>query len=242
MDEHDSGQQADAGAPLALPYLSPWKPLRRLSLEGAAVLVCRGLALWAWVQVLQSLTYSVLMSVFAVIESPLSTFRLTGFASQLVLLPQLLIFAVAGAVLWFKANWLSDRMTRIIALDAPSPTPATLDAEATSLLRTPVEDAAPVLGILLTATGVFVLGGAIPELGRAFSAPLFARTTDNSGDWVSSIMGSPDLWPAIIKCAIGTWLMLGSRGVARLVLKLRKTDPKPEPASINSCDAIDGPL
>jgi len=241
--EHDSERQSsDTGVPSTLPYLSPWKPLRRLSLEGVAVVACRVLALWAGIQVLQYLTYSLFLSIVSVATSPWSSFRWSVFAPQFVLLPQLLVFAAAAAVLWFKAGWLSERITRLLPPDASPAGSGVAHEQSKPPVRSPAEDAAPLLAILLTVTGIFVLAEAVPELARAISAPLYLRGRDASQEWMGAVLGSQFFWPAIVKLAIGAWLLLGPGAIARLVLKLRKGDPHTRTPAVEPVEDADGPL
>ena len=242
MDDQEPDERAESSdvcGAAPLPYFSPLRPLRRLSLEGAAVVACRALALWAGIQVLEALSYSTLMGIIALATSPFRNLHFSDFASQLMLLPRLVAFGTAGAVLWFKAGWLSERITRFVPARAVSENAAPGE-DTTHLPRDPLGDAAPLLSILLMAAGAFVLADAMPELGRALSAPLYARGGDDTGGWLGSLLQSPDFWAAIIKCAIGAWLLLGSGGIARFVLKLRKGDQVP--AAVDPANKADGPL
>jgi hypothetical protein len=56
---------------------------------------------------------------------------------------------------------------------------------------------------------------------------------------VGSVFGHPFFWVSVVKCAIAAWLLLGSRGIAQVVLKLRKRDPEPVQMA---ADKAGGPL
>ncbi len=200
------------------------------------------LGVWAVIQVLQTLSYSLLMSIASVAMSSWSNLHISDFASQMVLVPQLLVYGVSGALLWFKAGWLSERITRPVPAAAIAASSAPVHEESKSPVCSPVEDAAPLLGILLIAAGVFVLAEAVPELARAVSAPLYVRARDDTREWTTVILESQFFFPAIIKCAIGAWLLLGNRGIARLVLKLRRDQPHAPLPATDPAESADGPL
>jgi hypothetical protein len=145
---------------------------------------------------------------------------------------------VLALLLWWKAEWLADRMIgREIEPVFPggrqeSPPGESTPGE-TRALPVSSAPAAPAGGeggspslaqsVALAAVGALVLSAGLPELFRSLFVAVFDRQRDFSA-WWRSIDWHGQLWAGVLKCALGFWLLLGSRGVARFVSNLRHVD------------------
>lgn len=143
---------------------------------------------------------------------------------------------VAAVLLWWKAGWIADRMIRrdVVPVspdkgqDSPRGAPAAVAVAPAAALRPEPAGGeegphSPVLTAALAAAGVLVLAAGLPELIRSLFVAVFDRENDFSA-WWRSIEWQGDLWSAVLKCGLGFWLLLGSRGVARFVRNLRHAD------------------
>jgi hypothetical protein len=213
----------------ALPYYahgSGWPAARAL-----AVIGCRLVALFVLYQGTVWLGY--------LVPALLNAARVgfSGSSAGLETLPMVAgPFAATCAVaafLWWKAGWLADRMVGA-ALDPAPPDdreelpPGTPPASAAPAVPSPTSPSAGggegshslTLSIALAAVGALVVAGGVPELFRSLFVAIFDRENDFSA-WWQSIEWHGQLWAGVLKCALGFWLLLGSRGVAHFVRNLR---------------------
>jgi hypothetical protein len=141
-----------------------------------------------------------------------------------------------AAFLWWKAGWLADRMIGRDTVPGPpddrqesppggTPALAAPDVPAATAARVGDEEGpgSVTLSIALAAVGALVLSVGVPELFRSLFVAVFDQENDFSA-WWESIEWHGQLWAAVLKCALGFWLLLGSRGVARFVRNLRHAD------------------
>jgi hypothetical protein len=140
---------------------------------------------------------------------------------------------VLAALLWWKAGWLADRMIGHEIGAVPPDGPQESPAGAPPAPPAPAATAATAggeggslslaLSVALAAAGALVLVAGLPEVFRSLFVAVFDRERDFSA-WWRSIDWHGQLWAGVLKCALGFWLLLGSRGVARFVGKLRHVD------------------
>lgn len=175
-----------------------------------ATLACKVLALWLFanavvvgVSVGPTLVSAVL-SIFGPSgfqHTPLSMVVWTGFPAA--------GYLAMGLFLWFRAASLAGRMVT----DDPAPaTRADITAEG-------------VMAVAFAAVGVFVVTRVLPGIAWG----LYQRVGDPRP--VGGRGSQPALWPNAIGLGLGLWLLLGSRGIAEVVRRLRRAGQKPdEPA------------
>jgi hypothetical protein len=145
---------------------------------------------------------------------------------------------VLALLLWWKAEWLADRMIgreidpvfpggRQESSPGESPPGATSALPVSSAPAAPAGDEGGSLSlaqsVALAAVGALVLSAGLPELFRSLFVAVFDRQRNFSA-WWQSIDWHGQLWAGVLKCALGFWLLLGSRGVARFVSNLRHVD------------------
>ena len=221
MDESNDQGLSQEAAPSAqpIPYLSPmtalsaWAPLRGMSIGGAGFLICRALALWAFVTATEYFSVGVAMFLFL-----LFTDRWRDMANEVAYLPLVIVYTGVGLFLWFRAGWLSERMTAPIH-DGIAESPAIAGGEGTAKR---FEDVTPLLSILLILVGIFMISESLPGLVRAMSEG--NPFSDVTQSWFSKVISRAAFWPAFTRLIIGIWLLLGPRGIARAVMKLRRPE------------------
>ncbi|MCC7204591.1 MAG: hypothetical protein IT441_05895 [Phycisphaeraceae bacterium] len=176
-----------------------------------AFLACRLLALYTWIHVVFRVDYLAggVFGLFETKEVSLSlTLRILYFLSASL---PLILFAALGALLWFRAARLADRMVR------------GTDSEATPLPA----DRHTVQAIAFSAIGLFVLLQVIPtfatQMMTAAVAQDLSRTRYELLDW----RWKTAVAATLVQIALGLWLLLGARGIVTTLGKLRHAGLKP---------------
>jgi len=121
-----------------------------------------------------------------------------------------------GVWLWNKADSVASRMVS----DDPAPVTS---AQATR------ED---LLGVAYSAMGMFILASSLSELGKTIGQLLAAEHLGVQPHqmWQNSAWQFR-FWGGLSQIGIGLWLLLGSRGIVRVLRKLQRPDvetPIPE--------------
>lgn len=173
-----------------------------------AVLACKFLALWMFAQGVLYGTSTVVLAIATV--GGLFTDRDAQWRLLAMLaytgVPALCVL-VAGIVLWKMSGRLAGRMV------SDDPTPVTReDISAES-----------VMSIAFAAVGVFVL---VPVLrGLAGSLVGLVRGDHTLSDWADASWHR-NLWSSIVGLAFALWLILGSRGIVKVIRRYRTAGPK----------------
>jgi hypothetical protein len=172
-----------------------------------ATLSCKILALWMFAQAATSFAYpifSLILTVgsFIARQSNSSSFLVAAVIAAIPGLGML----VAGTILWFKAGWFAVRMVGDDLAHIPA---AAMNPET-------------VLAVSFAVIGVYVLTYVLQDL-----TALVVREVHDTGhdSWTTADWSSAS--SAFTGLAISAWLILGSRGLARLVLWARSAIPKP---------------
>jgi hypothetical protein len=202
-----------AADPTALDYhvMTP-EPVTR---HFVALVGCRLLALWVLVQNLG--TFILVVQAFIRAFGSSRSFY-EWWYPVLTLLPIAMVASVV-AFLWWVAPWLASVMT---GRGSNSETPVSFRID---------RDDGSLLAVALTAAGALVLAGVLPELLRWMLVILHAQSF--------SAVWQEDVLVAAARCVIGFWMLLGSKGLAGLLIRLRKHEAH---APQRLTDVDDGPL
>jgi hypothetical protein len=170
-----------------------------MSKHDVAKLACRIMAIWVFVQLAVDLTVTMTVTTSLVL------------AGETRHVPQLLLSAlsllpvatrnVVGVLLWRKADFIASRMTADIADND-----AAIDTRCSS--ADILQIALPLIGFLILTTGLSHLAAFISIALR--SSELSASPWTERG-----------LFSTILIFALATWLILGSRGIANTITRLR---------------------
>jgi hypothetical protein len=174
-----------------------------------AVLACRILALWLFAEVVTNMS-SLLLLVPAVLfgQGLREAFGAAG------IMPFFYIGTLIAAIfIWKKAPYLARRMVD----DSSVP------------VRTVNMDQQNWMVLACTAIGLYALWNSSYGLAQKLSQIIyFSRQYGfENADLLGNINWMSDLWAQLGSLAFGLWLLLGSRGVVRLIQRLRKREPSP---------------
>jgi len=171
-----------------------------MSKHDAAKLACRIMAVWVFVQLAVDLTVTLTVMISIVLAG--ETQHLLQFLmSALSLLPLAIRIAV-GVLLWCKADFIASHMTADI-------TDSNTEIDARFASTDILQIALPLIGFLILTTGLSHLANFIS---------IAIRSTELSASpWTES-----GLYSTILIFALATWLILGSRGIANTIARLRK--------------------
>jgi len=180
----------------------------------AAVVACRGLAVYAVITSLNTLSYA-LPSVFTFFGllgrgEMFSANTLTAGLATLGYAATPVLVGVAASVLWRKAGAIAARML-----------PAAHDEEDAAPLSG--EQAATVQAVVFAAFGAFILVTSVPRLvGHIFATVLSAWETDTSvSEALASGFSLVDTALFVVKFLLALLLLFGARGLVRIIAWLR---------------------
>lgn len=170
-----------------------------------AKLACRIMAIWVFVQLAVDLTATLTVMTSLMLAGE-TQHVLQFLLSALSLLPLAIRIAV-GVFLWRKADFIASRMTADIA---DSNAAINAGFASTDILQI----ALPLVGFLILATGLSHLANFISIAIR--SNELSASPWTDSG-----------LYSTILIFALAAWLIIGARGIANTITRLRNHPTKP---------------
>lgn len=176
-----------------------------------ATLACKILALWLFAQ-------AVILGVRVgptLVSAVLSVFGPRGFQDAPLWMVvwggfPVLGYLAMGLFLWFRAAGLARRMV------TDDPAPAT---------RADITEEG-VMAVAFAAVGVFVLASVFP--GIAWSLYQRSAARDSVGVYRPGGEWQPALCSHAIGLGLGLWLLLGSRGIAKVVRWARRAGHKPD--------------
>jgi hypothetical protein len=174
-----------------------------------AALAFRVLALWVFAQSATGLSIvatglvSLLSGAFGKMDQPSVLY---GIAIGSV--PPIVLFAMS-AFLWTKADAIAIHLYS----DEDTVQPSQGDAPATTDL----------LAIAFASIGMYILVLAIPEFSSHLAKPLIADVSLREV-WADSGWRLI-FWTKLLQVALGVWLMIGMRGIARFVKSLQRGAP-----------------
>lgn len=171
-----------------------------------AILACKILAMWVFAQAALLIMDVVMMVIFALANLHSGVSHSTDLAQTAVTGVPAVGAVIVGVLLWSYAPQFASRMV------SAGPEPVTrpdLDHEA-------------VLSVAFAAIGCWLLIPALRDVASIiFTAafgkyPLFEYWQDSR--WQARF------WPPVFETGLSIWLIVGTRGVVRLVLMLRRRD------------------
>ena len=168
-----------------------------------AALVCKVLALWMFALGVLHGTSAVVLAIATVGRLFIdeyaqwrwrAMFAYTGVPAVCQL--------VAGIVLWKMSGQLAGHM---VSDDATPVTREDINAES-------------VMSIAFATVGVFLLVPVLGDLARSLVG--LVRGDYTLSDWASA-RWHPNLWSSIVVLAFAVWLILGSRGIVKVIHRCR---------------------
>lgn len=129
------------------------------------------------------------------------------------IVPPLVLLAI-GTFLWKKADAIA------LHIYPHNDDPATCDINAAATTD--------LLAVAFASIGMYILVSAIPELVNQIARPMamgvsMQQAWENAGWQV-------EFWTSLLQVGLGLWLMLGMRGIARIVKRFQRDDPPDESA------------
>ena len=171
-----------------------------------ATLACKILAMWVFAQAALLIVNVVMMIIFALGNFHSGVSRSTDLAEAAVTGLPAVGAVIVGILLWSYAPQLASRM---VSAGSETVTRPDLDHEA-------------VLSVAFAAIGLWLLIPALRDVASiiitvAFGKlPLFEYWQDSR--WQARF------WPPVLETGLSIWLIVGTRGIVRLVLMLRRQD------------------
>jgi hypothetical protein len=182
-----------------------------MSKREVAELACRILALYYLVANLHSflgLPITLGMGVWRVVQS--GDWDVTGFAIVFTALATGFVIALVW-FLWTRASWIAEKM---VPHDA-------------NYSRWPHVRAADLQVVAFSMVGLFTLVNGFQSLARSFGLYIGVLNSEQYGErritfleWLTL----EDTLGSLVGCILGIWLLLGSRGLVRLIRRLRRPE------------------
>lgn len=170
-----------------------------------AVLICKVLGIYAFINAVNSLPLILMPFIISVANGFEGTSRMEGVArwASVVNAVPLLLNVVAGVLLWSCANGLARRMVQDEKVETPIVIGSEIQIVAFSIL------------------GLFTLLQALPRIGQLvinlynLSRQDALMRQNFQGTTASEVV------TLVIQLALGSWLLLGSSGLVRLLQSFR---------------------
>jgi hypothetical protein len=176
--------------------------------SGMAFIACRVLAIWMFAVAVQGLG-SIMLALGQLLDSAIAG-RVRMPALGLAALPAIL-WGVMGMICWVKAASLG--RTIMDGGHDPQIVGAGFDAGA-------------VLEVALIAVGVFALSEGVPSLVNAAYRQIIASQNYSGPAAPHASPIETGLAAALIHCGIGVWLIVGSRGLTRIIQRARTVEDR----------------
>lgn len=178
-----------------------------------AKVLIRALSIYTFISALEALQYLGMM--VAVLSQPSPAFIIYSIAGVM----PFIFLLILGFFLWNRAGYLAERMLPVEE----------------SVSGGSVATGGEIEAIAFSAVGIYLLSNALPRLVEVVSGIIVFYSGQYPPSYeyfnyssISSLAG------LTVKMTMGFWLILGSRGIVRLVGKLREAGlkkPNPEPPS-----------
>lgn len=182
-----------------------------------ATLVCKTIALLMFaLAAFGCINALVLVAVLACTAPIHGRFQWHEFSVTLVLAVPSIAALLVGFVFWKYSSAMAKGMV------AADPTPVTS-------LSLNIQDA---MAVAFSTTGVFMIVNGVREVIQ-IAAILYQYEVTVADFWLST-----DTWTALVQLGVGFWLLVGSRGIANLLYRIRTAgDYSLESPATNEADA-----